>query len=98
MLFRSALALTLLSSGGRDVPLLVEPLLPFFSLPSLLFLATHHKTASLFPADASAKATVLSNLVDVQRDFIASRFSPPEMKDEYLVDVFGGEDGKAWSV
>ncbi|KAL8277092.1 hypothetical protein RQP46_010520 [Phenoliferia psychrophenolica] len=98
------LALETMRSGLKDdspatLAALLQPLLPYLTYPTLLHLASAASdglSAILFPGSSADKSDHLSNVIDLQRDFVGSAGCEARYEDDYLVDVFGPNGGQAW--
>ncbi|GAA5982662.1 hypothetical protein JCM10908_006737 [Rhodotorula pacifica] len=81
-------ALTTLASEGPDRSSgTLRALLPYLSRPTLLSLRESHATTALGPLVTES----LYDLLDTQRDWVVSPECPAELRDSYLVRVFGEE-------
>ncbi|GAA5982668.1 hypothetical protein JCM10908_006739 [Rhodotorula pacifica] len=81
-------ALTTLASEGPDRSSeTLRALLPYLSLPTLLSLRDSHATTTLGPLITQS----LYDLLDSQRDWVVSPECPAELRDLYLVRMFGQE-------
>ncbi|GAA5982692.1 hypothetical protein JCM10908_006748 [Rhodotorula pacifica] len=85
---QTASALTALASEGPDRSSeTLRALLPYLSLPTLLSLRGSLATTALGPLITQS----LYDLLDTQRDWVGSPECPAELRDSYLVRVFGEE-------
>lgn len=79
---RSEIIKTLALAGDEEANKIIESLLPYLTLPTLLLLRKDRPSLGQVITDK------LYNVVDAQRDWVVSADCPIDRRDSYLVRVF----------